>query len=54
MQRWDVLPADDYGIRRVISTCYSNGTPIKAAQARENAKRWGRWQGLAAFYLIIA
>lgn len=54
MQRWDVLPADDFGIRRAISAYYTNGRPIKEAEAREIAKKWGRWQGLAAFYLIIA
>jgi DNA-3-methyladenine glycosylase II len=54
MQRLDALPADDFGIRRVISTYYCGGKPIKTAEAREIAKGWGRWKGLAAFYLIIA
>jgi DNA-3-methyladenine glycosylase II len=54
MQRLDALPADDFGIRRVISRYYCGGRPIKAAEAREIAKRWGKWKGLAAFYLIIA
>ena len=38
MQRFDALPADDFGIRRVISTYYCGGKPIKAAEAREIAK----------------
>jgi DNA-3-methyladenine glycosylase II len=54
MQRLDVLPGDDFGIRRVISTYYREGRPIKAAEARKIAKAWGRYKGLAAFYLIIA
>jgi DNA-3-methyladenine glycosylase II len=54
MRRLDVLPADDFGIRRVISTYYCGGRPIKAAEAREVADAWGKWKGLAAFYLIIA
>jgi DNA-3-methyladenine glycosylase II len=54
MQRLDALPADDFGLRRVISRYYRGGRPIKAAEAREIAKPWGRWKGLAAFYLIIA
>ncbi|MGA2387068.1 MAG: DNA-3-methyladenine glycosylase [Candidatus Bathyarchaeia archaeon] len=54
MQRLDMLPADDLGIRRVISTYYCGGKPINASEAREIALRWGRWKGLAAFYLIIA
>jgi len=54
MQKLDALPADDFGIRRVISRFYCAGKPIKNAEAREIAKAWGRWKGLAAYYLIIA
>jgi DNA-3-methyladenine glycosylase II len=54
MQKLDALPADDFGIRRVISRYYCNGKKIKTAEAREIAKRWGKWKGLAAYYLIIA
>ncbi len=54
MQRLDAFPADDFGIRRVISTYYCSGSPIKAAEARKIAEAWGRWKGLAAYYLIIA
>jgi DNA-3-methyladenine glycosylase II len=54
MQRLDALPADDFGIRRVISRYYCGGRPIKADEARGISKAWGRWKGLAAFYLIIA
>jgi DNA-3-methyladenine glycosylase II len=54
MQRLDALPADDFGIRRVISRYYCGGKPIKTAEARKIAVAWGRWKGLAAFYLIIA
>ena len=54
MQKLDALPADDFGIRRVISRYYCSGRPIKANEAREIAEAWGRWKGLAAFYLIIA
>ena len=54
MQKLDALPADDLGVRRVISRYYCGGKPIKADEAREIAKAWGKWKGLAAFYLIIA
>src|SRR5208337_3892990 len=54
MQKLDALPADDLGVRRVISRYYCGGKPIKTAEAREIAKSWGRWKGLAAFYLIVA
>jgi DNA-3-methyladenine glycosylase II len=54
MQKLYALPADDFGIRRVISKYFCAGKPIKTADAREIAKAWGKWKGLAAFYLIIA
>ena len=54
MQKLDALPADDLGVRRVISRYFCGGKPIRSAEAREIAKSWGRWKGLAAFYLIIA
>ena len=54
MQKLDAFPADDFGIRRVISRYYCAGKPIKTTEAREIAERWGRWKGLAAYYLIIA
>ncbi len=54
MQRLEVLPADDFGIRRVISNYYCSGRAIKAPEAREIGKAWGKWQGLAAFYLLSA
>lgn len=54
MQKLDAFPADDLGVRRVISKYYCNGKPIKAEEAREISNSWGRWKGLAAFYLIIA
>jgi DNA-3-methyladenine glycosylase II len=54
IQRLEVLPADDFGIRRVISNYYCDGRAIKAPEAREIGKAWGKWQGLAAFYLLSA
>jgi DNA-3-methyladenine glycosylase II len=54
MQKFDALPADDFGIRRVISRFYLGGKPVKADEARRIAEPWGAWKGLAAFYLIAA
>jgi len=53
-QKLDAFPADDLGLRRVISSYYCNGKPIKMEEAREIVEGWGIWKGLAAFYLIIA
>jgi DNA-3-methyladenine glycosylase II len=54
MQKLDAFPADDLGLRRIISNYYCRGKSIKSEEAREIANAWGRWKGLAAFYLIMA
>jgi DNA-3-methyladenine glycosylase II len=54
MQKLDAYPADDLCIKRVISKYYCGGRAIKTVEAREIAKSWGKWKGLASFYLIIA
>ena len=54
MQRLDTVPADDLGLRRVVSHYYTNGEPISGDKLRKIANSWGKWSGLAAFYLIVA
>ena len=54
MQRLEALPADDLGLRRAMSHYYCGGKPISSSEAREIAEGWGRWKGLAAYYLIVA
>ena len=54
MQRLEALPADDLGLRRTISHYYCGGKPITSQEVREIGKRWGKWKGLAAYYLIVA
>ena len=54
MQKLDAFPADDLGLRRVISRYYFAGQAISSFQARKTAEKWGTWKGLAAYYLIIA
>jgi DNA-3-methyladenine glycosylase II len=54
MRKLDVVPADDLGLRRIISHYYYRDDEISGAEARKVAKRWGKWKGLAAFYLIVA
>ncbi|MCL2134033.1 MAG: DNA-3-methyladenine glycosylase [Candidatus Bathyarchaeota archaeon] len=51
---FDILPADDFGIRRAISRYYCGGKLINAVEARQIAEKWGSWKGLAAFYLLAA
>ena len=52
--RKNALPADDLGLRRVISHYYHRGEGISSDEARVIAQKWGSWKGLAAFYLILA
>jgi DNA-3-methyladenine glycosylase II len=54
MQRLEALPADDLGLRRVISRYYRDGKVISSAEARKIGKNWGDWKGLAAYYLVVA
>ncbi len=54
MKRLEALPADDLGLRRVISRYYRDGRVISSAEARQIAKNWGEWKGLAAYYLVVA
>jgi DNA-3-methyladenine glycosylase II len=54
MKRLEALPADDLGLRRVISRYYRGGRVISSAEARKIAENWGEWKGLAAYYLVVA
>ncbi len=54
MARLEAMPADDLGLRRSISHYYFHGEKIFAGQARAVAEGWGRWRGLASFYLLSA
>jgi DNA-3-methyladenine glycosylase II len=54
MRRLDAFPADDLGLRRVISRYYRDGKVISSAEARHIAENWGGWKGLAAYYLVVA
>lgn len=54
LNRLELFPADDIGIRRVIAHYYCNDEKISSDSAREIAENWGKWKGLACFYLIIA
>lgn len=54
MKRLEALPADDLGLRRVISRYYCNGKVISSGEARRIAEVWGDWKGLAAYYLVVA
>jgi DNA-3-methyladenine glycosylase II len=54
MHRFDVIPADDLGLRRAIAKRYHQTENISGEEVRHIAERWGPWKGLAAYYLLIA
>jgi len=54
MQKFDAMPADDLGLRRIISHYYYDGKKISGVEARRTAQDWTPWRGLASFYLIMA
>jgi DNA-3-methyladenine glycosylase II len=54
MHRYDTIPADDLGLRRVIAHYYCHDRKITGQEARTITEKWSKWKGLASFYLIIA
>ncbi len=54
MHRFDAIPADDLGLRRSISHYYFSDAEISSKEARVTASKWGKWKGLAGFYLTVA
>ena len=54
MQKLEAFPADDLGLRRHIAHYYCNDRKISSAEARAIAENWGRWKGLAAYYVLTA
>ncbi len=54
LHRLVVVPADDIGLRRIVSHYYNDGKPVSSDELIEIAKIWGEWSGLAIFYLVVA
>jgi len=54
MHKLEVIPADDLGLKRTISHYYCSDKKISSKDARNITKKWGKWKGLAYFYLIMA
>ena len=54
MHKLEAIPADDLGLRRHIAHYYYDNRKISGAEARTIAEKWGRWKGLAGYYLILA
>ena len=54
LQKMDALPADDLGLQVNISHFYRKGGRLKSDELRKIAENWGKWRGLAGFYLLVA
>jgi DNA-3-methyladenine glycosylase II len=54
LHKMDAIPADDIGLRRIVSHYYNHAETISGDELRIISKNWGDWSGLAAFYLIVA
>jgi DNA-3-methyladenine glycosylase II len=54
LHRMVALPTDDIGLRRLVSHYYNDDKPLTVDELLDIAKGWGRWSGLAAFYLVVA
>jgi len=52
--RLDAIPADDVSLQRVIGNFYGEDEKISSEAVREIASSWGKWKGLASYYLIVA
>ncbi len=52
--RLDSAPADDVGIRRSVSRFYFRNRRVGGDRVRRLTERWGKWKGLAVFYIMAA
>ena len=53
LKRWEVVPADDLGVRRAFARFYGLENP-KGEQVREITSRWGEDAWPIAYYLLVA
>lgn len=51
LRRPNVLPLDDVGLLRGISTNYFSGEPVSRSDAREVSANWEPWRTVATWYL---
>lgn len=49
---YDVVPATDLGIKRVVGSCLGEGDPASPEEVEELLERWSPYRGLAVFYLV--
>ncbi len=49
--RPDIMPADDFGIRKAFGLLYRRGRSVKPASILRHAKRWRPYRSIASWYL---
>lgn len=54
LRRLEVFPADDLGIRQIISQLYLNGNPAKRVDVEAVAERWGGVKSQVLYFLMCA
>jgi len=51
--RYDVVPADDVGLRKTVARYYGLER-ASGEDVRRVAESWGEWKGMATYYLYVA
>ena len=54
LKRWEVVPADDLGIRRAVSKFYLGGRDASRRDVTRLAESWGDYKWPIAYYLLVA
>ncbi|MFX1581384.1 MAG: DNA-3-methyladenine glycosylase family protein [Promethearchaeota archaeon] len=54
LRRLEVFPADDLGIRQIISQLYLRGKPAKRSDVENIAEQWGSARSLVLYFLMCA
>lgn len=54
VRRLEVFPADDLGIRQIISQLYLKGKPARRTDVESVAERWGSVRSLVLYFLMCA
>ncbi len=54
VRRLEVFPADDLGIRQIISQLYLKGKPARRTDVELVAERWGSVRSLVLYFLMCA
>lgn len=49
----NVVPADDLGLRRLISHYYNSDVMLNGDEVRGLTRSWEEWKGLAVYYLLV-